>query len=108
MFLVALPDIGLVMVRASWLNVLFAAELNRRVKTAGLGDKVKSNSCHPGLAATNLQLTTQQGGRHEGRCWLPKKVVALVVLFWFQQPYLTGAKEGPNRQTSGLSWLWFH
>eukprot|EP00434_Breviolum_minutum_P000351 symbB.v1.2.000296.t1/scaffold24.1/size427761/12 len=37
-------------------------ELNRRVKAAGLGDKVKSNSCHPGLAATNLQITTQQGG----------------------------------------------
>jgi len=43
-------------------NVLFAQELNRRVKTAGLGDKVKSNSCHPGLAATNLQITTQQAG----------------------------------------------
>jgi len=43
-------------------NVLFAEELNRRVKAAGLGDKVKSNSCHPGLAATNLQITTQQGG----------------------------------------------
>ena len=44
-------------------NVLFAQELNRRVKTAGLGDKVKSNSCHPGLAATNLQITTQQANK---------------------------------------------
>ena len=43
-------------------NVLFANELQRRLKDAGLGDKMKSTSCHPGLAATNLQITTQKGG----------------------------------------------
>ena len=42
--------------------MLFAEELQRKVKEAGLEGKVKSNSCHPGLAATNLQITTQKGG----------------------------------------------
>lgn len=43
-------------------NVLFAQELQRRLEAAGLGEKIKSTSCHPGLAATNLQITTQKGG----------------------------------------------
>lgn len=43
-------------------NVLFAQELQRRIAAAGLQDKMKSTACHPGLAATNLQITTQKGG----------------------------------------------
>jgi len=43
-------------------NVLFAQELHRRIVAAGLGDKVKSTACHPGLAATNLQIATEKAG----------------------------------------------
>ncbi|CAJ1418421.1 unnamed protein product [Effrenium voratum] len=41
-------------------NVVFAQELQRRIAAKDL--KIKSTSAHPGLAATNLQITTQKGG----------------------------------------------
>mmetsp|Transcript_5430 Transcript_5430/g.9448 ORF Transcript_5430/g.9448 Transcript_5430/m.9448 type:complete len:358 (+) Transcript_5430:95-1168(+) len=48
-------------------NVMFAVEMNRRIEAAGLAGKIKSTAAHPGLAATNLQITTQnQGGMKDG------------------------------------------
>uniref|UniRef100_A0A0G4HLN2 Uncharacterized protein n=1 Tax=Chromera velia CCMP2878 TaxID=1169474 RepID=A0A0G4HLN2_9ALVE len=49
-------------------NYLFAMELQRRADAAGLSEKVRSTCAHPGLAATNLQMTTQQqGGMKDGQ-----------------------------------------
>uniref|UniRef100_A0A0G4G020 Uncharacterized protein n=1 Tax=Chromera velia CCMP2878 TaxID=1169474 RepID=A0A0G4G020_9ALVE len=48
-------------------NYLFAMELQRRADAAGLEGKIKSTVTHPGLAATNLQIATQQqGGMNDG------------------------------------------
>eukprot|EP00971_Amphidinium_carterae_P261425 5186288-Amphidinium_carterae.1 len=46
-------------------NVQFSVELHRRIEAAGL--KITSTAAHPGLAATNLQITTaSQGGMKDG------------------------------------------
>lgn len=66
-------------------NVLFTAELDRRLRAKGLD--VRAVACHPGYAATNLQTTAGSGGATFGY----SESVARVVNKLFARPAAEGA-----------------
>ena len=57
-------------------NVLFGYELDRRLRNYGVED-VRSVVCHPGFAATNLQIRTGQESGSTLRLWAMKAANAL-------------------------------
>ena len=48
-------------------NLMFAIELDRRSRHGGWG--IVSNSAHPGLCKTNLQLSGPSHGKAARHCW---------------------------------------